>query len=131
CGSYRRGKSNCGDVDVLIRPPEGQEDSPMFLELIKDLTETGFITDRLAMPEGPYTPGKPQTFMGVCKLPGEGRLHRRLDIKLYPTSMFAFAVLYFTGSGDFNMNMRCFAKSKGLKLNDKGLFKVDPFSGEE
>ncbi|CAM9445047.1 unnamed protein product [Ectocarpus sp. 13 AM-2016] len=45
--------------------------------------------------------------------------------------MFAFAVLYFTGSGDFNMNMRCFAKSKGLKLNDKGLFKVDPFSGEE
>lgn len=25
CGSYRRGKSNCGDVDVLIRPPEGQE----------------------------------------------------------------------------------------------------------
>ncbi|CAN0074748.1 unnamed protein product [Ectocarpus fasciculatus] len=83
------------------------------------------------MPEGPYTPGKPQTFMGVCKLPGDGKLHRRLDIKLYPTSMFAFAVLYFTGSGDFNMNMRCFAKSKGLKLNDKGLFKVDAFSGEE
>ncbi|CAM9648921.1 unnamed protein product [Ectocarpus sp. 8 AP-2014] len=131
CGSYRRGNSNCGDVDVLIRPPEGQEDSPMFLELIKELTETGFITDRLTMPEGPYTPGKPQTFMGVCKLPGEGQIHRRLDIKLYPTSMFAFAVLYFTGSGDFNMNMRCFAKSKGLKLNDKGLFKVDPFSGEE
>ncbi|CAN0388787.1 unnamed protein product, partial [Ectocarpus sp. 13 AM-2016] len=24
CGSYRRGKNNCGDVDVLIRPPEGQ-----------------------------------------------------------------------------------------------------------
>lgn len=47
------------------------------------------------------------------------------------SSMFAFAVLYFTGSGDFNMNMRCFAKSKGLKLNDKGLFKVDAFSGEE
>lgn len=57
----------------------------MFLELIKELTETGFITDRLAMPEGPYTPGKPQTFMGVCKLPGEGGFHRRLDIKLYPT----------------------------------------------
>lgn len=25
CGSYRRGKSHCGDVDVLIRPPEGLE----------------------------------------------------------------------------------------------------------
>ncbi|CAB1100093.1 unnamed protein product [Ectocarpus sp. CCAP 1310/34] len=131
CGSYRRVKRNCGDVDVLIRPPEGQEDSSMFLELVKELTETRLITDRLAVPEGPYTPGKPQTFMGVCKLPGEGRLHRRLDIKLYPASMFAFAVLYFAGSGDFNMNMRCFGKSKGLKLNDKGLFKVDPFSGEE
>ncbi|CAN0327648.1 unnamed protein product, partial [Ectocarpus sp. 12 AP-2014] len=84
CGSYRRGKSHCGDVDVLIRPPEGQEDSPMFDDLIKRLVETGFITDKLTLAGGPHRPGKSQSFMGICKLPGKGRLHRRVDIKFYP-----------------------------------------------
>ena len=45
--------------------------------------------------------------------------------------MFAFAVLYFTGSGHFNMSMRAFAKAKGLKLSDKGLFKVNTVNGRE
>ena len=46
-------------------------------------------------------------------------------------SMFPFAVLYFTGSGHFNMSMRAFAKAKGLKLSDKGLFKVNMVNGKE
>ncbi|CAM9611406.1 unnamed protein product [Ectocarpus sp. 12 AP-2014] len=131
CGSYRRGKSHCGDVDVLIRPPEGQEDSPMFDDLIKRLVETGFITDKLTLAGGPHRPGKSQSFMGICKLPGKGRLHRRVDIKFYPTSLFAFAVLYFTGSSHFNRSMRSFAKIKGLKLSDKGLCRVNTVNGEE
>lgn len=45
--------------------------------------------------------------------------------------MFAFAVLYFTGSGHFNMSMRSFAKMKGLRLSDKGLFKVNRVNGKE
>lgn len=45
--------------------------------------------------------------------------------------MFAFAVLYFTGSGRFNISMRSFAKMKGLKLSDKGLCKVNSVNGEE
>eukprot|EP00752_Nemacystus_decipiens_P005447 g4937.t1 len=131
CGSYRRGKTHCGDVDVLIRPPEGQEDVELLLELVSKLTDMGFITDKLAMPSGSYKPGESQTYMGICKLEGEGRLHRRVDIKVYPTSMFAFAVLYFTGSGHFNMSMRAFAKAKGLKLSDKGLFRVNRVNGKE
>lgn len=62
----------------------GYQDSPIFCELIEKLTSMGFMTDKLAMPDARYTPGKSQTFMGICKLPGQGRLHRRLDIKLYP-----------------------------------------------
>lgn len=45
--------------------------------------------------------------------------------------MFAFAVLYFTGSGHFNMSMRSFAKMKGLKLSDKGLCRVNTVNGKE
>lgn len=46
------------------------------------------MTDKLAMPHGAYGPGKPQSFMGICKLKGAGRLHRRVDIKVYPTYVF-------------------------------------------
>lgn len=45
--------------------------------------------------------------------------------------MFAFAVLYFTGSGHFNMSMRSFAKMKGLSLSDKGLVKVNWANGKK
>lgn len=62
--------------------------------------------------------------MGVCKLQREGALHRRLDIKVYPRSMFAFAVLYFTGSGHFNRSMRLYASKLGYSLSDKSLCKV-------
>lgn len=57
----------------------------MFEDLIKRLVETGFITDKLTLAGGPHRPGKSQSFMGICKLPGKGRLHRRVDIKFYPT----------------------------------------------
>ena len=33
-------------------------------------------------------------------------------------------MLYFTGSGEFNKNMRLFAKKKGYKLNEYGLYKI-------
>ena len=34
-------------------------------------------------------------------------------------------MLYFTGSGDFNKNMRVFANKKGFKLNEYGIFKLN------
>lgn len=77
---------------LLVDPCPGRlrrrrlwQDLDMLLELVSKLTDMGFITDKLAMPEGAYKPGISQSYMGICKLPGEGRLHRRLDIKLYPT----------------------------------------------
>jgi len=64
------------------------------------------------------------SYMGVCEYRSENlRSHHRIDIKNYPLDMYAFAILYFTGSDMFNQSMRSFAKKKGLLLNDKGLFK--------
>ena len=36
---------------------------------------------------------------------------------------FPFAILYFTGSGDFNKKMRFILKKRGLKLNEYNLKK--------
>jgi DNA polymerase lambda len=62
--------------------------------------------------------------MTVCRLRGEGALHRRLDIKVYPRELLPFALLYFTGSDYYNRSLRAFVNKAGWQLSDKGLFKV-------
>ena len=37
------------------------------------------------------------TWMGVIRLPREGAIHRRLDVKIYKEHCVAFALLSFTG----------------------------------
>lgn len=59
--------------------------------------------------------------MGVCKF--EDETHHRIDIKHYPLEEYAFALLYFTGSGMFNRSMRLYATKLGLLLSDKGFEK--------
>jgi DNA polymerase lambda len=46
--------------------------------------------------------GEHKKYMGVCRLPGPGRLHRRLDIIVVPYGEFACSLMYFTGSAHFN-----------------------------
>ena len=41
CGSYRRGKASCGDVDVLITHPDGHSHKHIFSKIIEKLHETG------------------------------------------------------------------------------------------
>ncbi len=41
CGSYRRKKSTCGDVDVLISHPDGKSHKGIFQKLLTKLTDTG------------------------------------------------------------------------------------------
>lgn len=61
--------------------------------------------------------------MGVCQL--DGGLHRRLDIKYYPSEEFAYALLYFTGSDMFNRALRIVAHKKGYKLSDHCMVPLD------
>lgn len=204
CGSYRRGRPESGDVDILILPPptsKGDADGryadsldPTAIEalprLVKTLERAGFLTDHLALPFGwreeregeavlgtnpqppsplpangnhslSHSPSSPvkrraysesssdlsyshsssdsesvstslqmrkwrrSSYMGVCKLPHTaGAVHRRIDIKVYPRELAAFAILYFTGSDHFNRSMRLYATKKGFHLSDKGLFRA-------
>lgn len=52
CGSYRRGKPSSGDVDIIIVPPEGQEElsDTALCRIVDRLTVSGFLTDHLALP---------------------------------------------------------------------------------
>ncbi|XP_023571421.1 DNA polymerase lambda isoform X4 [Octodon degus] len=118
CGSYRRGKPTCGDVDVLLTHPDGRSHRGIFSRLLEKLRQQGFLTDDLVSQEDS---GRQQKYLGVCRLPGPGQRHRRLDIIVVPYSEFACALLYFTGSAHFNRSMRALAQTKGMSLSEHAL----------
>lgn len=43
CGSYRRGKSTCGDVDVLITHPDGESHKGVFSKVLHLLHQSGML----------------------------------------------------------------------------------------
>ena len=61
--------------------------------------------------------------MGIA-LDKKSNKHRRVDILLVPHDEWATSLLYMTGSKEFNVNMQTMAAQLGLKLSEKGLFKI-------
>ncbi|KAG7492873.1 hypothetical protein MATL_G00018640 [Megalops atlanticus] len=118
CGSYRRGKATCGDVDVLITHPDGKSHRGVFSKILLILHQSGFLTDDLVSHE---ENGEQKKYLGVCRLPGPGQRHRRLDIIVVPYNEFACALMYFTGSAHFNRSMRALAKTKRMSLSEHSL----------
>ncbi|XP_040002815.1 DNA polymerase lambda [Xiphias gladius] len=121
CGSYRRGKATCGDVDVLISHPNGKSHKGIFSKVLQSLHNSGFLTDDLVSHE---ENGEQKKYMGVCRLPGPGHRHRRLDIIVVPYNEFACALMYFTGSAHFNRSMRALARTKNMGLSEHSLNKA-------
>lgn len=123
CGSYRRLKEKSGDIDVLIlnknlQTKEDIENSNVdYLQsVIEKLKDNKILVDNLT------EQGKTK-YMGICKLVSRSK-GRRIDIRFMPYKCKASALLYFTGSGNFNKNMRLDAKKKGYLINEYGLFKI-------
>lgn len=108
CGSYRRGKPACGDIDILISHPNGHGHEGVLPLLVQALTASGFMTHALTTPEeSDMGHGK---FMGTCRLSDRAdALHRRLDLIVTPWVEWGPALLYFTGSAHFNRSMRLLA----------------------
>jgi len=106
-GSYRRKNKDMGDIDILIKNRPGL----VLKDIIKQLEETSYIIEKLALGNN--------KFMGICKLSPELPA-RRLDILIAEPSYYYFALLYFTGSYNFNISMRKIALTKGLSLSEYG-----------
>lgn len=123
-GSYRRGNLSSSDIDVLVR-----EDYISLKKGINDFISTinndvkKFIT---IYP--PYATG-PQKISTIVRL-NKYRTNVKVDFFISPKDELPFAILYSTGSKEFNIRMRQIAKKKGYLLNQKGIFKsgvlVDP-----
>lgn len=117
CGSYRRGKVLCGDVDVVIF--EAKEEPSNLMEiLLKVLTSSGFVSNEFTSLET----ARHHKFLGICKLPGENSVFRRLDIFIAPLKEYAPAMIHYTGSANFNVGLRQHAIKKGMHLSENGLY---------
>jgi DNA polymerase beta len=129
CGSYRRKRPTCGDIDVLITHPDvlTEQDTDKLTVLPKLIN----LMERDGLLVGHLTANGTTKYMGVCRLI-EGGPGRRIDIRFVPWSSMGAATLYFTGSGTFNKLMRFRANQRGYTLNEYGLFHYkDGVKGEQ
>jgi DNA polymerase beta len=123
CGSYRRGRPESGDIDILMTHPDfvkQQKTDPLQLmqKVVSALKKKNYLIDDIST--GIHT------YMGICRLPNkekseDQRTARRIDIKLFPTDGFFPALLHFTGSGEHNRQLSCIAINKGFKLGEYAL----------
>ncbi|TNV77429.1 hypothetical protein FGO68_gene15942 [Halteria grandinella] len=123
CGSFRRGRLECGDIDVLITRTNGQPIKGIVQQLVEKLEKENFLKERLG--DFRYSTTGSEGYMGVCQL-GVKDVFRRIDIKAYPYEQYGFALLYFTGSGPFNLKMREEAIKQGYSLSDHSLTPTAP-----
>lgn len=123
-GSYRRGASSSGDIDVLIRVPPHQtakDTKSMFYYFVQRLVDKGYIKAILALGE--------HKCMAICSLDKDATA-RRLDLLITPDEEYPFALLYFTGSDRFNVAVRQRALERGYTLNEHRLTPIPKVSGE-
>ena len=108
-GSYRRGATNSGDIDIIITGLT----SLAYQKLITNLMENKIILHVLSS-------GSSKTLV-IARLPNSS-VARRLDFLYAPINEFPFAILYFTGSKAFNTMMRQSALDQGYTFNEHGMY---------
>lgn len=119
CGSHRRLRPNSGDVDFLLVHPDLRDDeaiirSRLFEKIVNTLIDIGFLVENLN-----YT--WQTKYFGICQLRSDSTA-RRIDILFIGRDEFAPALMYFTGSGNFNQMVRSRANQLGYTLNEHGLY---------
>ena len=116
-GSFRRKSPDSGDIDVLITHKDDPEDfAEIFRKIVSALKSMDYIKDVFA--EGSHK------CLAICKLKRH-KTFRRIDLLYTQQKEFPFALMYFTGSGDFNVDMRNLALSKGYSLSEHGMKHID------
>ncbi|KAJ4418130.1 hypothetical protein N0V85_001560 [Neurospora sp. IMI 360204] len=149
-GSYRRGAESSRDVDFIVTKKNTTSSAdlvPFFERLLKVLTDKGCVVATLsalhANRRGKDGPGS--KWLGCCVLPREHEstsdkvttrrsaksassttpqpIWRRVDFLLVPETEYGAALIYFTGNDIFNRSMRLLASKKGMRLNQRGLYK--------
>jgi DNA polymerase (family 10) len=118
-GSLRRGKDTVGDVDILVASAdpaaaaEAFRTMPGVLRVLSSGDSKSSVVVSLDVDHGRWGPD------------GEQGPSIQVDLRVVARDAYGAALQYFTGSKDHNVRLRSLAQSKGLTLNEYGLFRDD------
>jgi len=103
-GSIRRRKETVGDIDVLTVTSDPQKVMDYFinLDLVGGVISHGPSKSTIRLKDG-----------------------MEVDLRVFKKEEYGSALVYFTGSWELNVELRKIAISRGLKLNEYGVFKGD------
>ncbi len=103
-GSFRRWKETVGDLDLLATVHDGAEVMTRFLayEGIEEILSHGSSRSSIRLKNG-----------------------LQVDLRVVPEESFGAALQYFTGSKAHNIQLRTLAVTRGLKVNEYGVFQGD------
>lgn len=152
-GGYRRGKAECGDVDVILSHRDEEYTKDLVIDVVQSLEEAGWITHTLTLHTTtsdrdqqtlPYKAG--HTGHGfdsldkvLCvwqdpkydeeKYEKNPNIHRRVDIIISPWHAVGAGVLGWSGATTFERDIRVWCrKERGWKFDSSGV--RDRVSGE-
>ncbi|MFA5271073.1 MAG: DNA polymerase/3'-5' exonuclease PolX [Candidatus Omnitrophota bacterium] len=102
-GSLRRKKDTIKDIDMLItsKNPKPIMDKFVHLDLVKEILAHGETKSSVVSKEN----------------------NMQVDLRVVGQDSFGSALMYFTGSKEFNIRLRKLAIKKGWKVNEYGVFK--------
>jgi len=111
-GSYRRRSETSGDIDILIKNDGKTDGKKLMSSFVEALYKSEYMYETLALGN--------KKFMGISKISPDS-VGRRVDIMITTDKEYPFAILYFTGSAEFNPKMRQTALDLGYSLNEYSL----------
>jgi DNA polymerase (family 10) len=105
-GSLRRRKETVRDIDILVVSDKADKVMDYFTKLpqVKDIQAKGETKSSVRTQED-----------------------IQIDCRVVEEKSFGAALLYFTGSKNFNIRIRILAQKMGLKINEYGVFRKDKF----
>jgi len=121
-GSFRRGLDQSGDIDIIIKSSNDNNSTKILHKIInalkiKDKKNFSYILEELSLGS--------KKFMGICNLNSKSKA-RRIDILMTTPKEYPFALLYFTGDFNINIQLRKRANELGYTLNEYGLIPNKP-----
>ncbi len=103
-GSLRRRKETIRDIDILITSSNPSK-------VMEEFTALKNVKEVLAK--------------GPTKSSVLSRQNIQVDLRVVEEACFGAALMYFTGSKNFNISLRQYALKKGYKINEYGVFKIE------
>jgi len=101
-GSYRRCRETVGDLDILVTAEDGQAVMRRFVSYdeVDEVRSKGNTRSTVMLKSG-----------------------LQVDLRVVAKRSFGAALHYFTGSKAHNIAIRTLARSRGLKVNEYGVFR--------